>query len=156
MLFYLHVEKSINIAASFAIAIFHKLEIIRQLIVYDRAAINWTLNFNVTRSSNYAMKYLYDSGGAFKTQSDPMCYLMIGRDQNFIKNLKILPGRWQRCCLLKCLTSEKSNDGIVRGVTRIHWMCQLKKKMKKSFWIKRVMVQKMMDGLVKSQNYWIL
>ena len=40
--FYLHVEKSINIAASFAIAIFQKLEIIRQLIVYDRAAINWT------------------------------------------------------------------------------------------------------------------
>jgi len=40
MLFYLHVEKSINIAASFAIAIFQKLEIIRQLIVYDRAAIN--------------------------------------------------------------------------------------------------------------------
>ena len=153
MLFYLHVEKSINIAASFAIAIFQKLEIIRQ---YDRAAINWTINFNVTRSSNYAMKHLYDSGGAFKTQSDPMCYLMIGRDQNFIKNLKILPGRWQRCCLLKCLTSEKSNDGIVRGVTRIHWMCQLKKKWKKSFWIKRVMVQKMMDGLVKSQNYWIL
>ena len=88
MLFYLHVEKSINIAASFAIAIFHKLEIIRQLIVYDRAAINWTLNFNVTRSSNYAMKYLSDSGGAFKTQSDPMCYLMIGRDQNFIKNFR--------------------------------------------------------------------
>ena len=75
MPFYLHVEKSINIAASFAIAIFHKLEIIRQL----------TEQYYHTMST-------YDSG-AFKTQSDPMCYLMIGRDQNFIKNLKILPGR---------------------------------------------------------------
>ena len=102
------------------------------------------------------MKYLYDSGGAFKTQSDPMCYLMIGRDQNFIKNFRFFQDD-DKDVVCSNVWHQKNPMMELSEVSLEFIECaNWKKNEKKSFWIKRVMVQKMMDGLVKSQNYWIL